>query len=768
MSELRSISIAGQGIRNGSLLPPWRSTGKWEFDGSDAVPTEYAALVLDLDERQRRLQLEFEVLVDGLEAIVADIGSYRFRLATESGQASAILGNFGYLVAQGLRPRLALGTWQKVRMAFGPDGMALQVAGREVLQGSDPNLPRSVSGANINGEPGMRVRNVVVRGEPAPVAQRSKRGRRDGFSVAMTVDPCDDYLYAERPWVEEDFRGLVATLHEWGIDRIYWIYNGDMRFGRWQDSTPYFNARSQRMEKMYQHVAETFENVRSPLSVVADEARKRGMTAYAIVKPYDYGRGIPTLPDDLSRLRRVRPGLTPYWRIGGYCESKIPFLMDHPELLMRRHPYGTDPALHGKVIRKIKIYSHSDAPFPFAGSEVSLLVSEDNAEYHSYSGPIRTDVCVEERPEVIYHWTGNRNGPRTTRARVLTLRDLAINDKYFAVAFPSARPGPLLANRVCALAGIFTNGDEPVPFTLGLEAKPGLRLGARRRSAYAKGPLEETGANFEMIYGFPMFSADRFGMNSWWVINAGNSFLAFCRGKSPNTCVLSYAHKESRDFVLSFVEDALKTGVDGVTLRLNSHSDTFEQQAYGFDAPAVAEFRRRYGVDVLTEDFDWFDWQKLRGEYLTQLVREVSSLVRGRGKKCQAQVGYDCTAGERQMAYMNLCHDWQTWLREGMVDEVTHKEGVLDSPHWHQVRRLCGELGLPFHECRVHGWRRANEGWAEKEGRHAQAAFDFGMDGVILYENASALRLGDSPGTFNVTSPGIVEVIRSLKREKGD
>jgi len=253
-------------------------------------------------------------------------------------------------------------------------------------------------------------------------------------------------------------------------------------------------------------------------------------------------------------------------------------------------------------------------------------------------------------------------------------------------------------------------------------------------------------------------------MDSWWVVNSARDFLAFCRGKSPYAYALCYAHKEARDHVLRFLDTCLRTGVDGVDLRLSSHNSTFEPMAYGFNEPVVAEFRRRFGVDPLTEDFDWFEWQALHGEYLTQLMREASAFLRERGKKCQVHLGHYVAADKRQYGVLNLYHDWKTWLREGLVDGVSFQDETVDSPHWHEVRELTDEMGIPFYYRRRHSAQRPGETWTDLEARLSREASDFGMDGMILYENFSAIRQGERPGTIEVIAPGIAEVIRRIKR----
>ena len=746
-------NVTTQNFRDGGVTPPWRTIGDWHTENGDATARDRSCLACELPEPYRRVEIEFEVSAEDADTVCASIDRYCFSLATETGGVSAVTGNLGRIVGQAPSLRLPLDTWQRICVGSDPEGVWLGVEGEAPIRFADAQAPACVSDVSIHGTRGMRVRNIVLTGEPLPQSDRPRPRQPARFSFAMAVDFPGDLVVASRPFEEQDLRALVAKLDEWGIRRIYWMYNGEKRFGMWDQFALFFPHIADRAKA-------TFENVSSPLSVVVDEAHRRGMEAYAIVKPFDLANNLKSLPDDPSRLP---PGPKRLWRPGGYCTKVPPFLMEHPDLLMQRHPYGTDPSLHDKVVRKIKIYSHDDAPFRFTPSDMSLLVSDDNETYRPYPKPVRCEEVVEERSEVIPHWAGNRAGPSKTRVRALMLDGLELTEKYFAVKLPTDRPGAQLTNRLAALAELFTEGDESIPFTLGLEVQSSL-VGENGGWAWRQTTLEEGGANFEHKFGVPAFCSHRLGMCSWWAIDHSCDFLAFCRGKGRLMYALSFAHEESRRFLQGYVRECLKTGVDGVDIRLNSHNSTIEPQAYGFNAPIVEEFRKRYGVDVLTEDFDWHAWQSLQGEYLTQLMRDISALLRQEGRAPQVHLGYFTTMSEREPCFMNIHHDWASWLKEGLVDAITHKDDSVNSPLCAQIRELPTDLGLPLYGCYRHGCGLPGEEWAALEGRMAQRAAACGMDGVILYENAEAMRLTETPGVFEVTAPEIAEVIRSLRR----
>ena len=743
-----------QRFDGGAFEPPVSATGKWRFEERGAVAEPGGNLLVELDPPCEQVEIELDLTADDVAGIVVSLGAYHFQLGTERRGVSTIRSNMNHRVAEGVQPVLATGVSQTARMTYGPDGLSLEVSGQPALRGTHPDLLTCVRHVLVAGQPGMRLEGLRVKGTPLREARRRALRPRERFGFAMTIDFPDDFLYAERPWEEADLRAVVAELQELGVSRVYWIYNGGKEYGKYAEfERLFFGKRTGGADDL-------FARVPSPLGVIADEAHRRGMTAYGIIKPYDIGNNLRTLPDDPDRLP---PGPKRIWRCGGYAMSPMPFLGENQHLLMKRHPYGTDPALQDKKVSKVRLYAHDDSPFPFAASDVQLLVSDDNDTYRPYDGPVAARESVESRPEVVYHWAGNRSGTRRADVRVLTLDGLDIRAKYFAVRLDGPADRPFVRNRLCALAEIFDERGEAFPFTLGVDPKRSLSMEGDRH-AWVAGTLESTGCNFEFNFGIPSFAGDGANMTSWWVVDSNRPFLAFCRGKSPHMTAPCYAHKPMREWLLAFVESCLATGVDGIDFRLNSHCTTFEPRAYGFDEPVVEEFRRRYGTDPLTEDFDWTAWQKLQSESTTQLMREVSALLRSRGRKCQVHLGHYNSVSETWPAYMNRYLDWESWLREGLFDEVTHKDNSEDSPLCRHVRAVCDELGIPFMDCRRHWSGLAAETWGERQGRLARVASEVGMDGCILYENFEAIRLGATPGTVRLVAPEIAEAIRELRR----
>ncbi len=140
---------------------------------------------------------------------------------------------------------------------------------------------------------------------------------------------------------------------------------------------------------------------------------------------------------------------------------------------------------------------------------------------------------------------------------------------------------------------------------------------------------------------------------------------------------LEYAYPGARRQFIGRVLRHVKN-YDGVALYTYVENNGFRYpEEYGFNRPIVDEFKRRYGVDIRTGPFDKAAWYRLRGQYVTQLFRELHAALAGEGKKLSVVLWGDnpgepmgwqryttwTTVGRIQM-------DYERWIAEGIVDEI--------------------------------------------------------------------------------------------------
>jgi hypothetical protein len=91
----------------------------------------------------------------------------------------------------------------------------------------------------------------------------------------------------------------------------------------------------------------------------------------------------------------------------------------------------------------------------------------------------------------------------------------------------------------------------------------------------------------------------------------------------------------------------------------------------------VAEYKKRHGVDILTEDFDLDAWRGIRREAFDRLIAEIASLAHAAGQKVRLGCGQGALSGGPfgSRNWGNMRVDWQRYLREGWVDSMVSGDG---------------------------------------------------------------------------------------------
>src|SRR5262249_40005073 len=116
--------------------------------------------------------------------------------------------------------------------------------------------------------------------------------------------------------------------------------------------------------------------------------------------------------------------------------------------------------------------------------------------------------------------------------------------------------------------------------------------------------------------------------------------VAFARGKNDYLpCAPCESYPLVREYWMGQVDRILRTGVDGVDLRVSCHSTlTDEPFEYGFNEVIVENYRRRYGTDIPWSDEGRKRLADLRGEAYTSFIGEASQRVRAKGAKMYVHV----------------------------------------------------------------------------------------------------------------------------------
>jgi hypothetical protein len=133
--------------------------------------------------------------------------------------------------------------------------------------------------------------------------------------------------------------------------------------------------------------------------------------------------------------------------------------------------------------------------------------------------------------------------------------------------------------------------------------------------------------------------------------------------------MLEWAYPEARQYWVHIADDLVsRYDVDGLYMdtRTECMSPPYADE-FGFNDPIVEEYKRRWGVDIRTEDFDLEKWRGLRGEYFTELLREIAAVVHARGKRFSLGTARGDYIG---FPLGNMKLEWRKWISEKIIDEL--------------------------------------------------------------------------------------------------
>jgi len=164
-------------------------------------------------------------------------------------------------------------------------------------------------------------------------------------------------------------------------------------------------------------------------------------------------------------------------------------------------------------------------------------------------------------------------------------------------------------------------------------------------------------------------------------------------GRRRQHGVVSLAYPEARRaFIERWISLIQPTEFDGLFVCLRSQSRPADDaDQFGFNWPAREDFKLRYGVDVLRDDFDRQAWRDLLGGYLTTLLSELGERLRNINR----QLGVGIARGDVIGPPLgNATLQWQEWIqrspdltRSGLpVDQFVIDQNSSQCPSmWHQL-----------------------------------------------------------------------------------
>lgn len=501
---------------------------------------------------------------------------------------------------------------------------------------------------------------------------------QEQFHLSVLVDFIDDAL--EIHFTPDKIEQMMKLFQQAGVKRVYWQHYGGAR-----TNFKFWNGFSST-----QASRDTLRSLEgNPIRVAARKAKQAGLEIYAVIRPYENGLS-RTTPSG-SPVASAHPGVE---QIGGPVQVLMDFVLQHPEMRIERRKTKIQDNGHRPVIRKIQLIKNDDRPTRLGPADIEIWTSPDNYQYKKREVSFTFSEHVEPASRDFVSF-GKIKTAAGTPVRVLTLAGLNLTDKYVLLTTGHKQGSGDFRNLATEIIKAYDLNGKQIPTSV---ATSYATWNPHRN-------FRTNGLAFDTGFGSTEVTLD--------IDNSAGKggFVAICGEKNEYLpASLCEAYPEVRQFWLRMVQECLDAGVDGVDLRVQCHSswtdDPFE---YGFNPPIVAQYKQRYGVDILHDDYDADKLADLRGEYYTRFVRSTSSMVRGAGKQMQVHINTDLlspTYSKRVNPFTyprNISFDWEKWLAEGMVDEVTLRSLVLrpdqlsTDAYSQRVIESCRKRGVPLH-----------------------------------------------------------------------
>lgn len=187
-------------------------------------------------------------------------------------------------------------------------------------------------------------------------------------------------------------------------------------------------------------------------------------------------------------------------------------------------------------------------------------------------------------------------------------------------------------------------------------------------------------------------------------------------GKKHIPGVPCYAYPEVRKYRVDQMKELCAYGIDGIKLCPRSHSPwpgrrtgggNEGSRGYGFNEPVVQEYLRRYGKDprqAKPDSLDELRFVQLKGDFLTQFLREVKQVTEADGKKLTLVMSSGM-ADPAAADWMYL--DADTLARQRIVDELcVMGSAAADLNRWRlladgniRLTTWAGIHGKTYDEC---------------------------------------------------------------------
>lgn len=583
----------------------------------------------------------------------------------------------------------------------------------------------------------------------------------------VTVDFNDDYFKAGGPVQPDNVDNLMVRFAELGIGRVYLTHHAEDFLLPRPLTDPQVDL----------------------IECAVEAAHRHGMKLYALFKPFEtgLGPGVFGFPQNAP----VRGSDGAFEGVAGLYPYLSPFVREHPDFRIQRKPFAE---WRDKTIETIKLVKINAKPTRLKKEHLQILTSAINGDFQPYEGAFQFRDTLEERDG------------RRVRVLVLSGLNIPARQRYVMVLSALTDAQGDFRNLDDRIMEIYDTDGTRIPATSdeGVVRQFHLETWLKRyylqRFAETSLPANVLPPDHGHSKRTSMFYFDaghRLLMRTLDGIGPRDGVSVVAKGKNPYMIgALHPIYPEVRKYWVDEIRSrCIGAGVDGVAIRTGNHSSwTAEADMYGFNPPVVAEYRRRWRVDILTEPFDVEKWKQLQGEYLTLFLRELKQELARHGLPLQVSVNHsmlrEIPGWRKNDVPANFTYEWENWIVEDIADSielkyipwpwVPHKgrgeeliEEITGLARKHNKRVFANvrlEVHVPWWEVGADGQPAITAEDKRLAGLRkdlCRAWHNPHLDGVILYEAAGFTKMDPATGETWLAPfmKGLLDDLRRVKKE---
>ncbi len=480
----------------------------------------------------------------------------------------------------------------------------------------------------------LSLAGIAVAQEDAPV-------HRARFATVFTF--LDAVFDSDREWHRGDVEETLKMAKSLGVERLYWRVDagGTMVYPSKVAGAYQWDGRGEKSSKLVTSI----RNLGDPLQVFAEVAKAQGIEFYAWYPIRDRN-------STSNSYNPHHPGEAEAYAATGRYAVLSPFYGANPQWNMERKQ-GDGSGVTIPTVTALKLTT-SDRSQVFDSERFVIWESEDNLRYRRVADSWEVTREEGENETLVYRVSG-----------------LEISQPWIKIAQREHGKGDFHGGVVDDWISVQDGtGHEwhPYPWLVSSDTLPEFGEG--------RYPYKSASRAADVRHDVPWDTITKLRFDS-----SGGSIALYTPAMQPERYLLGYpcfAYPEVRQHELAVIRELLERPIDGIALCLRTHVRSNRGEDYGFNPPVREAYRKRYGVEVDSPEFDPEKFAILQGEIYTGLLREISAVVRENGRKLVAMYEPEPELGlEWQAGQMSPWWDlgkvrwpWQQWAKEGMVDQL--------------------------------------------------------------------------------------------------